>query len=307
MLRQLTAHQLGAEPWLTTDVATVTEMARGTLAMLAVVLLPVLGMIVLSAVVGNVIQFGLLFLPEQVVPDFSRVDPAQGLSRLLSWRSAARFLFGLVKLSAVALVAWFSFESDRDRIMNCGQLPVAALAVFVAETLLWTAVRIVVTLLAVAVLDYGYERWRYERELRMTDQELREELRSLNGDPRLSAQRRGLRKSLANRPFASRIGQTSLLIVDPRGLAVAVQYDPRARSAPLVAAKGIGKSGLDMIATAVKHRVPTVEQPALAKSLYEAASVDQPIPARLYTAVAEVLAAVPSKAGSGVEPAGRIA
>jgi flagellar biosynthetic protein FlhB len=306
-LGNLTVRQLSGEPWLAADIPFVTHIVNGLLVSLAAALLPVLGLIMLLAIVGHLVQVGFLFLPDKALPDFSRIDPVQGLARLFSLRTSSRLAIGLLKLAAVTVVAWYSFQADRDRILHCGQLPLADLAVFIAETAIWTALRIGLALLALAALDYAYERLRYERDLRMTAQEMREELRSLNGDPHLISRRRTLRRQFARSRVASDVAQADLVIARPRGLAVAVRYNARLASAPIVAAKGVGPAAARIRAWATEHHVPVVEQPALTQSLYGAVEVNRPIPPRLYPSVAQLLARMPAAEGFSAMPTSPVA
>jgi len=261
----------------------------------------------LLAIAGNVVQVGFLFLPDKALPDFSRIDPVQGLARLFSLRTSSRLAFGLLKLGVVMNVAWYSFQADRDRILNCGQLPLTDLAAFIAETTIWTALRIGFALLALAAFDYGYERLRYERDLRMTVQEIREELRSLHGDPQTIGRRRTLRRQFGQPRLASDIAHADLVITSPRGLAVAVRYNARSASAPLVVAKGVGPVAQRIRALAAEHHVPALEQQTLAQSLYEAVDVSRPIPPRLYADVAQLLAGIPAAPEPRTTPSAPVA
>ena len=210
LLSKLAVRQLGGEPWLTADVDFVVSEWTGVLAALAGVLLPILGLMMLLAIGGSVFQTGLLFLPGKVQPDFSRIDPLRGLGRIFSARSSARLGFGVLKLAVVAGVAWYGLAAQWEQILGCGQLPTAALAAFVAETLVWTMLQIGMTLLGLAALDYGYERWKHERDLRMSVQEIREELRSTHGNPQVIARRNALRR-LRRQP-----GESATAAIAPR-------------------------------------------------------------------------------------------
>jgi flagellar biosynthesis protein FlhB len=286
----LTVQQLGGDAWLIADAASLAHVLTGLSWSLAAVLLPILGVTMLLAVAGNVLQVGLLFLAGRPLPDLSRIDPMQGLARLWSWKSVSRLTFGLFKLAVVAAVAWYSFQADRDRILNCGQLPLAELAQFIAETITGTALRVGLALLVLAALDYGFERLRYERDLRMTAQELREEQRNLQADPQTLSRRRALRRQSAQSRPAPDVAKADMVITSPQGLAVAVRCD--GRSAPVVVAKGAGVAARQICAAAGERGVPVLEQPVLAQSLYETTKVNRAIPPRLYAGVAQLLTKV---------------
>jgi flagellar biosynthetic protein FlhB len=279
---------LGGEPWLATDTAFIVRTANGLMASLARVLLPVVGMLALVGIGANLVQTGVIFRPDRTLPDLSRLNPAEGFARLFSMKNLARVIFGVCKLAAVAAVAAYSLYAQRSEILNCGQLPPSALAAFMGETLIWTALEIAVALLALSALDYGWQRLQYERDLRMTTGELREEMRNLRGDPQWIARRRSLARQLRE----PRVAQAKVVITGPGELAVAIRYEAGA-AAPVVVAKGRGSPGERIRESAIEHRVPVVEQTALAQSLYDAVDMKKTVPPQLFPAVAEILARIP--------------
>jgi len=302
---RFTVRQLGGEPWLAADPEFIVRSANGLLTSLAGVLLPVVGLLTLVGIGANVAQVGLIFMPEKTLPDLSRVNPIAGFARLFSTRNFTRVAFGLVKLAMVAAVAGYSLNAQRDKILNCGQLPLPALAAFICETLLWTSLEIALALLAVAALDYGWERLRRERDLRMTAEELREEMRNLRGDPQLIARRRSLSRQFREPRLASSVAQADVVITAAGELAVAIRYEAEA-GAPLVVAKGTGAAGRRIRELATEHQVPMAERQTLARSLYEAVDVNEPIPQKLFAAVAEILAKIPPARQMGIVPDNRV-
>jgi len=276
-------------PWLSADVSLLMRTWNGVMLSLAVVLLPILALVSLLAILGNIIQIGFVFLPAKAVPDFSRVDPWQGLQRVLSVHNFTRLPFGLLKLAIVTIAAWYCFQAERDRIFNCGQLPLAELAAFVAEIMLGTSLKIGLSLLALSAVDYAYERFRHERDLRMTPQELRAEQRMLQGDPQLASRRRAIARRRTQPSTAASVAGAQLIITSSEGRAIAISYDPAQRAAPRVVAKGEGVEALRIQTWGTRAGVPTVEQPRLAAELFASVDVAGPIAAHLYESVAELL------------------
>jgi len=206
-LGSLMTRQLGGEPWLAADLPFALRTWNAILSSLAWVLLPVLGVIMLCGAAGNVLQVGLLFLPAKVVPDFSRIDPAQGFRRLFSQSSLSRLGFGILKLVAVGAVGWYSLASEGDRILNCGHMPLPDLADLMVRVVFGAAFKVGLALAAVAALDYALERWRYERDLRMTVGEIREEQRHLHGDAQIISRRRTLVQRAHKRDGPAKVGK----------------------------------------------------------------------------------------------------
>jgi flagellar biosynthesis protein FlhB len=296
-LGHLMVRQLSGEPWLVADVSFVTRIWQGLMTSLAVALLPILALMMLLAIVGNVVQVGWIFLPGKALPDISRIDPLKGIGRLFSWANVPRLGFGLLKLVVVAGVAWYSLAGQGGKILNCGQLPLPELAQFMTELIIWTALKIGIALFAIAGLDYAYQRLRHERDLRMTPQEMRAELRNLNGDPQMANRRRALRQQFAKSGGAGNPGAADLVVTDAQGRAVAIQYDADTMAAPMVVAKESGVRGERLAATARQRGLKIVSRPQLAQALFDSVEAQKPIPRHLYAEVAALLARAESSAG----------
>ena len=292
MLGRLFAEQLGGTPWLTTDPELAAAECNRILLELGRHLLPLMGLLVLAAVGSNVLQFGFLMLPEKLAPDLSRLDPLQGLQRMFSLASMMRLGFGLVKVVLVGAVAYAYLAGQRDKIFGMAELPVPQIAVCLVDLLLWTALRIAAALVALAVLDYGFQWWKNDRDLRMTPQEIREEMKHLEGNPQVIAKRRQVQRQLAMHRLSDIVPKADVVITNPTKLAVAIQYEPKTMAAPIVAAKGAGVIAQRIRQLALEHGVPVLEKKPLAQALYREVETDHPIPQDKYAAVAEVLAYV---------------
>lgn len=194
--------QLGGQAWLATDAAAVTNHWNATLAALGQHALPILGLLCLAGVAVNVLQTGFLFLPQRVSVDLSRLSPARGWQRIFSSAGLAQLGFGLLKLVAVLAAAGAVLYQQRgDFLALCAMSP-PQLAHGLCQLLLSTGLKLGAALLALAVLDYAYQRWRHERDLRMTPQELQEEMRNLEGNPQTIARRKQMQRGAASRIVA---------------------------------------------------------------------------------------------------------
>ena len=189
--------QLGGQPWLAADSGFVISQWNATLWTLARYLLPILGLLCLAGVTVNVLQIGFLFLPQKVSFDLGRISPIRGWQRIFSSARMVHLAFGLLKLAVVLSVAGVLLYNQREALLGLTALPPPALAAEMAQILMWTALKIGAALLVLAILDYGYQRWRHEQDLKMTPQELREELKNLEGDPQLRARRKQMQRDLA--------------------------------------------------------------------------------------------------------------
>jgi flagellar biosynthetic protein FlhB len=188
-----TRGQLG-EAWLTIDrdEAALFWWASGW--EMAKAVLPVLGVLLLAAILAHLFQVGFLFLPQRLMPDLSRINPLSGFSRIFSLASAMQLLFGCFKIMIVAGVAWWSLSSRKEELLSLATLELPLIAGFMTSVLLWTSIKVCVALFILALMDYLYQYWRHERQLRMTPQEVREEMKNLQGNPEVIARRRNVQR-----------------------------------------------------------------------------------------------------------------
>lgn len=280
---------LGGDSWKTFDRAAAVAEWHVVMWGLGRVLLPLFALMLAVAVLGNVLQMGLHFLPQKLAPDLSRVDPIKGFSRLFSLSNGVRLGFGVFKILVVAGVAFWSVWSERQAILSSSVLEVPQIAVFVAQVTLWTCLKIGLALLVLALFDYGYQRWKHEQDLRMTPQEVREEMKRLQGDPQILSRRRAVQRQLVLNRLNTTVPRADVVVTNPTELAIALRYDPDAMAAPIVIAKGAGLLAQRIRRLALENDIPVVERKELARILYKEVEINQAIPAAQYAAVAEVL------------------
>jgi flagellar biosynthetic protein FlhB len=188
-------NQLGGRPWLAVDTGLVTNEWNAVLWALGRRLLPIMGLLCLAGVAASVLQTGFLFLPQRLSLDFGRLSPARGWQRIFSSAGLAQLGFGVLKLVVVLGAAGAVLYQQRGALLALSALPPPALLHGLAQLLLWTGLKLGAALLVLAMLDYAYQRWRHERDLRMTPQELREEMRNLEGNPQVIARRKQLMRT----------------------------------------------------------------------------------------------------------------
>ncbi len=255
-------------------------------------LLPIFGFLMISAIAANLFQVGFVFVPEKLAPDIARLDPLQGFSRLFSLASLVRLMMGLLKMAVVGSVAYASLYGQRDKVLGLAGMTTPQIAAFLAQVLIWTSMKIAFALLVLAVLDYGFQWWKHERDLRMTTQEVREELKNLEANPQMVARRKQVQRQLAMHRISSAVPKADAVITNPTELAIAIQYDVEKMAAPIVVAKGAGVLAARIRKLALEHGVLILERKPLAQALYREVEINQPIPQSRFAAVAEVLAYV---------------
>ncbi|MCC6493336.1 MAG: flagellar biosynthesis protein FlhB [Pirellulales bacterium] len=272
--------------------ADLASQALSLLQKFGVSLLPILVVLAAAGALSTVLQIGLLFLPNKVQPDLSRLSPLAGAKRILSLQGVVRLALGLLKTAVVGAVAAAVIYNRWDQIVHASDLPLGELARFLVDVCFSTALWVGFALLVLALLDFGFQKWRHEQDLRMTHQEMREEMRNLQGDPQIIARRRQIQRQMALNRIGDKVPKADVVVTNPTELAVAIQYDPEQMAAPIVVAKGAGVLAQRIRRLALEHNIPVVERKPLAQLLYKEVDVNRPIPDQSYAAVAEVLAYV---------------
>jgi flagellar biosynthetic protein FlhB len=289
---KLMQHQLGDVAELHTSQETLVAEWLPIAYGLGIVLLPILGLLMLGGALSSIFQVGLLWLPDRLAPDISRISPLAGLKRIFSLTGTARLGFGLVKVLIVSGVAIIVMYMRWNEVLRASGLDTPHLAKFLVSISTSTVLWIALALLILAILDYGVQRWKHEQDLKMTHQEVREEMKNLQGDPQIVARRRAIQRQLVMNRISTSVPKADVVITNPTELSVAVQYDPKEMAAPVVVAKGAGVLAQRIRRLALESNIPIVERKPLAQLLYKEVDVGKPIPTDSYAAVAEVLAYV---------------
>lgn len=264
------------------------EMVRSLLLILS----PILIAVAAASILSHWVQSGVLFSLETLRLDWSKVSLFSGFKRIFSTSSLAELLKAFFKMLIVGWVAWSTIEKEWPRILLLtGQDPVSFFHILSA--ILWSLfLKTCLVMAALAGLDFVYQRWTYEKGLRMTKQEVKEESRQAEGDPLIKSRIRSIQRQMARRRMMAEVPKADVIITNPTHLAVALTYRSKEMQAPRVAAKGAGWIAEKIRAIGQSHQVPIVENKPLAQALYKTVDIGQPIPSALYQAVADILAYV---------------
>lgn len=251
--------------------------------------LPVMLSVCAVVLANNWLQVGFLFLPEKLNLDWNRVNPLSGFQRLFALPNIARIGFGLLKIGLVVVVISFGVWGRWDIILGSHHLTAGEVGGLIWSTTIDMCMRTAGVLLILAIFDYGFQWWKIEQDLRMTDDEMRDELKMMNGDPQMAARRRAFQRQLMMNRIQSTVPKADVVITNPTELAIAIQFDPKTMPAPVVLAKGAGEVAARIRKIALEHGVPVVERKPLAQALYKTVDIGQIVPVDQYKAVAEVL------------------
>ncbi|OPY17288.1 MAG: Flagellar biosynthetic protein FlhB [Syntrophus sp. PtaB.Bin075] len=251
---------------------------------------PFLLVVCIAALSSNILQVGFKISTKAIAPKLSKIDPAKGFARLFSLQSLIEFIKSIFKISIAGFVAYLTVKSELVDILPLADSSVWEILVYITGT----SFRILLTtcwvLIILALMDYLYQRWEYERNLKMSRQEIKDENKQTEGDPIVKARIRRLQREMAQRRMMANVPKADVIITNPTHLAVALQYDQDSMIAPKVIAKGAGYIAEKIKEIARESRVPLVENKPLAQVLYKIVEVSGTIPDSLYKAVAEILA-----------------
>jgi len=244
------------------------------------------------ALVANFLQFGFLFTLKPIQPNFSKINPLSGFQRLASKQVAVNLAKQLLKLGAVAIILWTSIASHVAIFADAGQSSPTTMLLTGAEVVYEIAWKFGLLLLLVAFADYAYERWQFEENLKMSKQEVKDEYRQAEGNPEARAAFKRKQREFARRRMMAAVPRATVVVTNPTHFAVALEWDDLGMDAPVVVAKGADLIAKRIRELAREHAVPIMENPPLARTLYDKVEIDQAIPPNLYAAVAQVIAFV---------------
>lgn len=260
----------------------------------ALVLAKCAGPIVLATLVGGLVAGGIQnrfrTASEALTPNWERLNPVSGVQRLLSMRSAVPTVLGIIKLTVIVMLSYSVVKNVLSDPIFFTAVSPARIAQFLAESSMKITVRVGVVLMLIAAVDYAYQFWQTNRDLMMTKQELKDEVKSNEGNPQIKAFLRKKRNRLTVRKMLAEVPKADVIVTNPTHLAIALRYDRKTMRAPKIIAKGARLNALRIREIAREHQVPIVENKPLARLMYKYGRVDGEIPAQLYAAVAEVLA-----------------
>jgi flagellar biosynthetic protein FlhB len=249
----------------------------------------VVGSTMLAGITGNVIQHGILFTPAKLAPNLSKLNPAEGVKRLFGIDGLMNFLRSALKVILVSLVAWWVLAphaSEMPALIGVGPLAILTFSASVGRSLMFA----VLCLLALGgLLDFFWQRQRFMTKMKMTKEEVKEDFKQSEGDPRIKARQRQIRMDRARRRMIQNVPKATVVVVNPTHYAVALRYEQGETPAPQCVAKGADAVALRIREVAEEHGVPIIEDPPLARALYGAVEVDQIIPHTHYEAVAKII------------------
>lgn len=252
-------------------------------------ILPLLLISVVLAVVATGVQTRFLVSSKSVRPKFSRLNPISGIKKLFSLQNVVELVKSILKIIILIAVIYNIVIDDMVQVVRTMDMDVAISGKFMLEMVMTLVMRICLAFLVIAVLDFMYQWWDYERKLKMSKQEVKEEYKQLEGNPEIKSRIRNIQNQRARERMMQSVPKADVVIRNPTHFAVALQYDADRYGAPIVLAKGQDELALRIVRVAEENGVAVIENPPLARGIYASTNLSQEIPQEYYGAVAEVL------------------
>jgi flagellar biosynthesis protein FlhB len=253
---------------------------------------PVVLAIMSAGLLAGGVQSRFQTASEALEPNWERLNPVEGFQRLLSVRSLVPTVLSLLKLAVIGALSYSEVHRILSDPIFYNGVNAERIASFLAETSGSLLTRVVLCLMIMAAGDYAYQFWQTNRDLMMTRQELKEEMKNTEGDPHVKARQRRRRLLKTQRQMLLEVPKADVVVTNPTHLAVALRYDRKTMKAPKIIAKGSRLNALRIREIASQNQVPIIENKPLARMMFKYGKVGGEIPAQLYVAVAEILACV---------------
>lgn len=253
---------------------------------------PILTIVLVIALAVNIAQVGFKITPKSMEPKFEKLDVLKGLKRLFSLKSLVHLVRDTIKLGIVGLVAFYAIKGEFDTFFLLPDMTIAQLAAAMGRLSLVLGMKVGGIMMIIAVLDYVYQKYEFEKSIKMSKQEIKDESKDTEGNPLIKSRVRQIQRETARRRMMSAVPTADVVVTNPTHIAVALKYDMGEGNAPLVVARGERKLAEKIRELALKHDIPIIEDKSLARALFRMCEIGDFVPAQLYRAVAELLAYV---------------
>lgn len=248
--------------------------------------------VAIAGILANVLQTGIIFTTKPLIPDLTKLDPMKGLKNLFSMRKLIDTIKTILKVTIVMWVCYYFLLAFTKELPTVIYFPLYSQLSWLKEKMLILAAVILIIFLVIAIMDLLFVRYNYFKNLRMSKQEVKDEYKQMEGDPKIKAKIRQIQMQMTRKRMMQEIPQADVVITNPTHYAVAIRYNQEKEAAPKVIAKGTDYVALRIKEIALNHNIQIVENPPLARELYKKCDLGDLIPENLYKAVAEVLAFV---------------
>ncbi len=266
--------------------ATVARLAVGAAEPVLIIVMVTAGA---AGAAGNLIQHGFIWAPSKAAPSIGKISPLAGFKRLFGLDGIVHFLKSIAKVGLIGVVCWMALRPRLAEMAGLTLLDPLAMTPFLIDVLKALFFSVLGVLGVGAIIDWIWQRQRFMQRMRMSREEVKEDLRQSDGDPQVKGKQKQLRMQRARRRMMQKVPTATVVVVNPTHYAVALRYDAQDTPAPICVAKGIDSLALKIKDIAKAHNVPVIEDPPLARALYATVEIEQIIPQQHYEAVAKII------------------
>jgi flagellar biosynthetic protein FlhB len=291
-MKVVVERMLGEGSLSSVDSHSATDGLAALIFFMGTAMLPLMGGILLIAIIVNVAQVGFHINTEKLAPNFESLNPVAGIGRLFKSQGPMKLVMGLLKMTLVSMTAYSAVHSRLNQIVGVELMTFMQIFYLGAQVLYSIGLRVGLLLFVLALIDYLWQRRQIEQSLRMTKQEVKDEMRNMDGDPKLKQRRRQIAQQIAQKKLQKDVPTADVVITNPTEFAIALKYDAATMHAPRVVAKGQGLIAKRIRELAIAAGVPILERKPLARALYKLVEAGHEVPEEFYSTIAEILAYV---------------
>lgn len=289
---ELLQRYIGGSGAVTLDIAGIMNVMTHAVFSFLLIMAPIFGVSVIVAILANYVQVGYLFSTEALQPKFDRMNPLSGLKRMISIQSLYEMLKAMFKLVIIIVIAYVQIKGHLPMMLRTMQIGALASVKPVFIAMCNTCFTISGALAVFSIVDYVYQWFKYEKDLKMSKYEVKTEFKQMEGDPQIKSKRQQAHREMSARRMMQSVPDADVVITNPTHFAVAIKYDEEVKDAPIVLAKGQDRIAQRIKEIATENNIDIVENVEVARALYAACEVGSEIPINLYQSVAEILAYV---------------
>lgn len=251
---------------------------------------PIMLVSIIVSIISSGVQTRFIVSFESLKPKFSNMSILKGIKRMFSMRSVVELVKSMIKVVIIIAILYMDFMAIMGDFANTMAIDVSGGVLYILNAIMDMVIKIVLAFAALSMFDYMYQWWEYEKKLKMSKQEVKEEYKHMEGDPQIKGKIRERQRKMATQRMMQEVPTADVVIRNPTHYAIALRYDPDNDDAPIIVAKGQDFLALKIVEIAEQNGIPTTLNPPLARALYKIVEPNMPIPGQFYTAIAEIMA-----------------
>ena len=289
-LRSVMEKALFQFPTTEFGIADMVNLGQDMTGLFLLIIGPIMAVVFFTAVISNILQVGFLLSAESIKPKLSKLNPIKGFGRLFSIQSIMEFCKSMFKLLIVGAVSYYAIRAELDNLPALIDMELGAITSYILITTLKITLACALAMVVLVAADYAFQKWQFEKRIKMTKKEVKDELKTSEGDPLIKSRIKSIQMEMSRKRMMQDVPKADVVITNPTHFAVAIKYDSAVMGAPQLLAKGADEVARRIRTIAKQHDVPIVENKELARNLFASVEIGNEIPVDLYQAVAEVLA-----------------